>query len=59
MVSRSMGLLESLPEPAALPDWLPALDFNRLVQDFRESASRHESSESVRLLGTYPELRSV
>jgi pimeloyl-ACP methyl ester carboxylesterase len=38
MVSRTIGLLKSLPEPAALPDWLPALDFERLVQDFETSS---------------------
>ncbi|CAH0284003.1 Epoxide hydrolase A [Agrobacterium fabrum] len=40
MVSRSMGLLESLPEPAALPDWLPAPDFDRMVRDFQASGFR-------------------
>lgn len=40
MVSRSMGLLQSLPEPSSLPDWLCALDFNRLVQDFETSGFR-------------------
>ncbi len=40
MVSRSTGLLKNLPEPAALPDWLPALDFDRLVQDFEASGFR-------------------
>lgn len=40
MVSRSMGLLKTLPEPAALPDWLPAPDFDRLVEDFEASGFR-------------------
>ncbi|AYM08897.1 alpha/beta fold hydrolase [Agrobacterium tumefaciens] len=40
MVSRSTGLLNSLPEPAALPDWLPAPEFDRLVQDFEASGFR-------------------
>ncbi|MDQ0456193.1 alpha/beta fold hydrolase [Rhizobium paknamense] len=40
MVSRSTGLLKSLPEPATLPDWLPALDFDRLVKDFEVSGFR-------------------
>lgn len=40
MVSRSTGLLKSLPEPPALPDWLPALDFDRLVKDFEASGFR-------------------
>lgn len=40
MVSRSTGLLKSLPDPAALPDWLPALDFDRLVKDFEASGFR-------------------
>jgi pimeloyl-ACP methyl ester carboxylesterase len=39
-VSRSTGLLKSLPVPAALPDWLPSLDFDRLVQDFEASSFR-------------------
>ncbi|MDL2410679.1 alpha/beta hydrolase [Rhizobium calliandrae] len=40
MVSRSAGLLEDLPEPATLPGWLPALDFDRLVKDFKTSGFR-------------------
>ncbi len=40
MVLRSTGLLKSLPEPAALPDWLPGLDFDRLVHDFEASGFR-------------------
>lgn len=40
MVSRSTGLLKGLPEPAALPDWLPVLHFDRLVQDFEASGFR-------------------
>lgn len=34
MVSRSRGLLADLPDPQALPAWLPAHDFKRLVEAF-------------------------
>jgi pimeloyl-ACP methyl ester carboxylesterase len=37
MVNRSTGLLAGLPDPAALPEWLPAADFDRLVDAFRTS----------------------
>lgn len=34
MVSRNRGLLADLPDPEALPAWLPPADFNRLAQAF-------------------------
>ncbi|WP_246704264.1 alpha/beta hydrolase [Rhizobium sp. P38BS-XIX] len=37
MVSRKMGLLANLPDPATLPDWLSVQDFERLVEEFKVS----------------------
>ncbi|NEI74682.1 alpha/beta fold hydrolase [Rhizobium lusitanum] len=37
MVMRSTGLLPGLPDPAALPDWLPSEDFEQLVGAFEAS----------------------
>jgi pimeloyl-ACP methyl ester carboxylesterase len=40
MVSRSAGLLDALPDPAALPNWLPPVDFVRFVEAFSKSGFR-------------------
>lgn len=40
MVNRKTGLLASLPDPAALPEWLPAADFDRIVDAFGTSGFR-------------------
>ncbi|WP_041527313.1 alpha/beta fold hydrolase [Paracoccus aminophilus] len=37
MVSRSSGLLATLPDPARLPDWLPGAEFDALAQAFEAS----------------------
>lgn len=37
MVSRSEGLLPSLPDPVTLPEWLPAKEFGQLVRAFEAS----------------------
>ena len=34
MVRRDVGLLADLPEPEALPDWLPQSEFDRLAETF-------------------------
>lgn len=37
MVGRDSGLLDRLPEPAKLPEWLPPADFDQIAKAFRGS----------------------
>lgn len=40
MVSRATGLLDSLPNPATLPDWLSAHEFEALIDAFEATGFR-------------------